>query len=127
MPGHGIVLTSTNGQDDASLCVDSNGGSEGFDVGTQDAVNVSGKTLTVGDVVECDWNDDNRRLEITKMGTKASGEVNEEGTQINISDSGDTQLSGTVNVSSEYGENEGWAGSNACCGNVNGEASYLCE
>ena len=127
MPGHGIVMSTTSGQDDNSLCIDSNGGSEGYDLGTQEATNVSGETLNVGDVVECEWNESKSRLEITRMGTKATGTVDEEGTRITITDSGDTQLSGTVNVSSSYGENEGWAGATVCCGNVNGEAAYLCE
>ena len=128
MPGHGSVITTTSGQDNGSIYVDNNDGSERYTTGTQEAFNLSGGSVNQGDVVSVDWNDSESRLEITAVGTKATGDVNTSGTSITITDSGDTALSGTVSISTKHGENEGYAGATGiCCGNVDGEGSYLCE
>lgn len=128
MPGHGTLISSTAGQDDGLVAVDNNGGSSDYNVGDHESLNHAGQSLSPGDVVEVDWDSTERKVEITKVGNRAQGNVNEEGTQITITSSGDTELSGTVNISSTHGENEGWGGTTGVyCGNVNGEAAYLSE
>jgi hypothetical protein len=128
MPGHGTIITSTQGQDDCSIYVDYNEGSGYYDTGTQDAVNKTGGTVNQGDVVDVDWSSKKNELQITRVGTQATGDVNSAGTVFNVSDGGDTALSGMVNISSTHGENEGWGGGqDVRCGNVNGEAAYLSE
>lgn len=126
MPGHGTIINTTTGQDGGSLCVDDNEGSENYKAETQDAYNATGGTVEQGDVVSVEWNSDEGRLEMTAVGTKATGDVSEDGTSITITNSGDTALSGTIAISSSNGENEGFAEArNITCGNINGEASYL--
>ena len=128
MPGHGTVIAGSSGQDDASVAVDNNGGSSNYDKRIQTAYNNSGGTVNAGDVVIVDWDGDNERVQITGIGKKATGSVASSGDRITITDSGDTALSGTVTISSSYGENEGWGGAeNVNCGNVEGDGSYLCE
>ncbi|MDX2359976.1 MAG: hypothetical protein QNK23_04150 [Crocinitomicaceae bacterium] len=126
MPGHGTVINGTVGEDDATIDVDNNGGSTNYATGIQTALNKTGGTVTSGDVVEVDWNTRDSKLEINSIGSRATGNVNSEGTQITITDSGDTALSGTVNISTTYGDNEGFDDQTGVrCGNVNGKAAYL--
>ena len=128
MPGHGTILTTSGGQDDSSVAVDDNGGASTYDVGTQAAVNYTGGTVNSGEVVEVNWDEDKNELQITRVGNRAKGNVDEEGTTFTVTDSGDTALTGSVSISSKYGENDGWAGSEGItCGNVNGKAAYLAE
>lgn len=125
MPGHGTVMNTTSGQDDAMVCVDNNDGSRDYSTGEQAAVNLTGGTLNQGDVVEVKYDG---QLQVTVVGNPAVGNVDADGTSITITDSGDTALSGTVNISTEYGENEGFAEAQGVnCGNVDGKAAYLSE
>ncbi|MDX2359975.1 MAG: hypothetical protein QNK23_04145 [Crocinitomicaceae bacterium] len=127
MPGHGAIITGSDGQDDISLCIDNNNESSNYAVGTQSALNSTGGTVNSGDVVTVDW-DERNGLEVTAVGSRAKGDVNSSGTRVTITSSGDTALSGTVDISSTHGENEGWAGTEGVyCANVDGEAAYLSE
>ncbi len=128
MPGHGTMLSTSSGQDTASIAIDNTGGASGYDVGTQAAVNYTGSTVNAGDVVETEWDSEKEELQITRASSRATGNVNEEGTSLTITDSGDTALSGTISISTKNGENEGYAGaSGVTCGNVDGDASFLAE
>ena len=62
------------------------------------------------------------------VGNRATGDVNGNATEMTITDSGDTALEGTVDVSTEYGDNTPYAGESGIrCGNANGQAACLSE
>ena len=124
MSGHGTLTTTDDGQGNCRVYVSNNGGSSSYTPGeNQLALNQSGKTLSLGDVVFLEWDADAECLKITAKGTKATGTVNDDGTYFTVTSPGDTDLSGTVGIDSSSG---GFGGqTNVKAANLNGEASYL--
>jgi len=124
MSGHGTILIGADGQDNATIYVNDNGGSEHYAKGEHECLNDSGTTVEVGDVVFCDWEND--RLCATGKGVPATGTVSSSGTRFRVTDAGDTGLSGDIAIAENYGENQGFGGeSDVSASNVNGEAAYL--
>ncbi len=129
MPGNGTLITATDGQDNCSLYVSNNDGSSYYVSGREyNAVNKTGAALSEGEVVEVEWSVKKGELQVTATATKAVGSIDAAGGTFTVADGGNTSLSGSVSISSTHGDNEGWGGaSNVYCGNVDGEAAYLCE
>ena len=126
MPGHGSIINGSTGQDDTSVYVDDTGESHKYSTGIQNAINYTGGSVNQGDVVNLEWDEDNNQLRINSIGNRATGNVDQDGSSITITDSGNTALSGTISISNRYGENDGWAGADGISlANVNGEGSYL--
>ena len=130
--GHGTILTGGEGQGDVTVYVDDNGNSRFYSDGEQTAVNDAGKAVVKGDTVNFTWVDASGRdpayLSVSSIGTGATGDVNDAGTKINISDGGTTSLSGNVSidVSGKYGSNTGFGGEKGVtCSNVDSKAAYL--
>ncbi len=126
MSGHGTVVSGADAQGTCTIYVSDNGGSGDYSAGSeQSVVNNTGGTLNPGNVVVIDWNGE--AIQANATGAPAKGDVDSAGRRLTIVDSGDTGLSGTINISSSYGNNSGFNGeTDINCGNVNGEASYLC-
>lgn len=128
MAGHGTLTSGADAEGDGEGYVSNNGGSTNYPAGEiiENVYNATGGAVVAGDVVILDWDATNSRVEATQLGTRAVGNVSAAGDTITITTSGDTGLDGTVNISTEYGDNSGFEGQeDVSCGNVNGEAAYL--
>ncbi len=125
--GHGTIITGAGAQGDARVYVSSNDGDENYSANQEaPVVNDTGATLVEGQIVELEFI--NGQLKATGLTTRGQGNVLEDGGYIQITDSGNTGLSGTVAISTSNGENAGWGGtSDVYFGNVDGEAAYLGE
>lgn len=122
--GHGSIILDDDGEGSSMVYVHNNGGNSNYSTGFHTAENQSGETLVPGDVVFVDWGGSG--IIIKELGNRAIGNVSAEGTQIAIVEAGDTDLSGTVDISETYGDNGGFGGQNGVtCANVNGEAEFL--
>lgn len=124
---HGSVVQSNDGQGNSLVYVHNNGGDENISVGhTESAVNQSGGELQEGDVALLAWDSENSQIVITAKGVRATGDVPAEGTTINITNGGDSDLQGEVTISTTHGNNDGYGGASGVrCANVGGKAAYL--
>ena len=123
--GHGTVLSGSSAQGNARVYVTSNGGAESYEMNTEyDVLNNTNSSVAEGQIVEIDG--DSISLVASNFGSRGIGSVNDDGDQLTVTNGGDTGLSGTISISMEYGDNEGWGGTRQVYfSNVNGQAAYL--
>lgn len=122
MSGHGTLISSADAQGEATIWVNDTDGNTEYTTGECSCDNNTGSNLEAGAVVSCEY--DGGVCVLAELAA-ASGTVSADGRTFRITDSGGTGLTGTINISTSHGSNEGWAGENAKASNVNGEAAYL--
>ncbi len=125
--GRGTIITGSSAQGDAQLYVIDNGGHDGYQSGIQSsALNDTGQSISPGQIVELEYRDTG--IVVTGIAQRAIGKVDENGETMTVTNSNDSGLSGTIAISFEFGENEGWGGATEVYfANVDGSASYLDE
>lgn len=123
--GHGTIITGGDAQGRCSVWVTNNGESQQYPNEEQCTAWEGGGTKE-GDVVRIAYNTDSGRLEVTGSGARAKGNVDSNNEAFTVTDPGDTNLSGTILISTKYGENDGYGGlTNIEAANVMGKAAYL--
>lgn len=125
--GHGTIISSAEAQGDARVYVSDNGGDSNYSANEEvSIINGTSQNISEGEVVELEFIDG--QLQATGLASRGQGNVLEDGGYIQITNPGNTGLSGTVAISSTNGENEGWGGQTGVYfGNVEGNASYFGE
>lgn len=123
--GHGTVLIGSSAQGNARVFVIENSQAESSSTGTEeDVLNETGSTISEGQILSLDSGENS--LVGSSLGARGTGAVNADGDQMTVTDAGDTGLSGTVSISTDFGNNDGWGGIlQVWFANVDGKAAYL--
>lgn len=123
--GHGSVVTGADAQGDARVFVSNNGSGEGYDYNVEiNIVNITNSSIDVGQVVYLEY--DGSNVVATGTAGRAVGDISADGQHFIVTDPGNTDLSGTIKISSTHGNNDGYGGATGItASNVNGEAAYL--
>ncbi len=127
MSGHGTIIVAEEIEGTATIYISNNGNSRHYPTGKTVQAHGSTKSkLAAGNVVITEWNEQKKRVEVTKMGARARGAVSADGRTFRVAESGDTDLRGDVKVSTAYGDNGRYNGkADVSGGNINGEAAFL--
>lgn len=121
--GHGTILTGSSAQGNARVYVIDNSLAESAAGSEIDVINETGSSISEGQILTLEGGS---TIVGSTLGSRGRGSVNADGTKLTVTDSGDTGLSGTVTISSSYGDNDGWGGTlQVHFANVNGEAAFL--
>ena len=123
--GHGTILAGADAQGDARAWVTNNGGEESYEYDCErDIINSSGETIEPGQVVFLEVQGSS--LIAVSLGGRAKGNVSSDGQSFTVTDAGQTDLSGTIEISSSHGNNDGFGGAtDVTASNINGQAAYL--
>ncbi len=127
MPGNVTISATEQAQGEISVDVSNNGGSTEYQTGPNSAINNTGGSIQEGDVGIVTWDSSESTLSVDSLGSRGSGTVSSRGTSITVSNEGNTDLEGTVEIdlTGEYGSNSGYAGETVPFGAVDGKSAYL--
>lgn len=127
MAGRGSVITEENAYGYCDVFITNAGSEEPYELGSQLGRNNTTGALCQGDVVLVSWDEAIEEISIDALGERGEGNVSTDGRSILVIEEGDTELTGVISIdlSSEFGTNEGFGNQTVTFANIDGKAAYL--